>query len=155
MSMRSTSSSTAVISSSSMPAYFVNVSISEICKKIMLVWRELRKLKQRDTELTTIFKRLYEDNVSGTIPNEAFRKLSADYLVEQKEIQTAIPIKERYLDQLKATVADVGVFLEKARQYTEISVLTAELLHLFIERAEVGERGEKWSRTAPQEVHIY
>lgn len=32
---------------------------------------------------------------------------------------------------------------------------TAEILNLFIERVEIGEREEKWSHTAPQEVSIY
>lgn len=49
----------------------------------------------------------------------------------------------------------MSAFIDKAKQYTEINELTAELLHLFIERVEVGERTEKWSRTAIQEVDIY
>ncbi len=52
-------------------------------------------------------------------------------------------------------MANVGAFIEKARQYTEINELTAEILNLFIERVEVGERDEKWSHTAPQEINIY
>ena len=35
-------------------------------------------------QLTALFKLLYEDNVLGKIPNEVFRKLSDDYLLEQK-----------------------------------------------------------------------
>lgn len=46
-------------------------------------------------------------------------------------------------------------FYAPSKQYTEINELTAELLHLFIERVEVGERTEKWSRTAMQEINIY
>lgn len=49
----------------------------------------------------------------------------------------------------------MSAFIDKAKQYTEINDLTAELLHLFIERVEVGERTEKWSRTAIQEINIY
>ena len=49
----------------------------------------------------------------------------------------------------------MSAFIDKAKQYTEINKLTAEILHLFIERVEVGERGEKWSRTAMQEINIY
>ena len=39
-------------------------------------------------------------------------------------------------------------------QYTEIDELTAEMLNLFIKRVEVGEREEKWSHAAPQEINI-
>lgn len=49
----------------------------------------------------------------------------------------------------------MSAFIDKAKQYTEINELTAELLHLFIERVEVGERTEKWSRTAIQEINIH
>ncbi len=128
---------------------------AEIRREIAQTERELESLKRRDTELTALFKRLYEDNVLGKIPNEVFRKLSDDYLAEQKEIQTTIPKKESNLERLKDSVSNVSAFIDKAKQYTKINKLTAEILHLFIERVEVGERGEKWSRTAMQEINIY
>lgn len=128
---------------------------AEIRREIARVERELESLKRRDSELSALFKKLYEDNVLGKIPNEVFRKLSDDYLAEQKEIQTAIPKRESDLEKLRASVANVSTFIEKARKYTEINELTDEILHLFIERVEVGEREEKWSHTAPQEINIY
>ena len=36
-----------------------------------------------------------------------------------------------------------------------IPELTSEILHTFIQRVEVGERAERYSRTAPQEIRIY
>lgn len=128
---------------------------AEIRREIARTERELEGFKRRDTELTALFKRLYEDNVLEKIPNEVFRKLSGDYLAEQKAIQAAIPKREADLENLRASVTNVSAFIEKARQYTEINELTAEILHLFIERVEIGEREEKWSHTAPQEISIY
>jgi hypothetical protein len=128
---------------------------AEIRREIAQTERDLENLKRRDTELTALFKRLYEDNVLGKIPNEVFRKLSDDYLVEQKEIQTTISKKENDLERVKASVSNSNAFIDKAKQYTEINELTAEILHLFIERVEVGERAEKWSRTAIQEINMY
>lgn len=128
---------------------------AEIRRDIVQTERELESLERRDTELTALFKRLYEDNVLGKIPNEVFRKLSDDYLAEQKEVQTTIPKKESNLEQLKSSASNVSAFIGKAKQYTVINELTAEILHLFIERVEVGERSEKWSRTAMQEINIY
>jgi DNA invertase Pin-like site-specific DNA recombinase len=128
---------------------------AEIGREINQTERELESLKRRDTEISALFKRLYEDNVLGKIPNEMFRKLSDDYLLEQKEIQASIPKKEEELERLKDSVANVGVFLEKVKQYTKIDTLTAEMLNLFIERVEVGEREERYSRTAPQSIDIY
>ncbi len=128
---------------------------TEIRRLIAQTERELEAMKRRDTELSALFKRLYEDNVLGKIPNEVFRKLSDDYLLEQKEIQSSIPKKEEELVNLKDSAANVGTFLEKAKKYTKLDVLMAEMLNLFIERVEVGEREERYSRTAPQSIDIY
>jgi hypothetical protein len=45
---------------------------AEIRKEIVQTQKILENLKRRDVELTTLFKRLYEDNVLGKIPNEVF-----------------------------------------------------------------------------------
>ena len=50
--------------------------------------------------------------------------------------------------------ANVEAFIERAKRYTEIPELTPEILRLFIQRIEVGERSEKHSRTAEQEIRI-
>ena len=55
----------------------------------------------------------------------------------------------------KRSSSNIARFIENAKRYTEIPELTAEILRIFIKRVEVGERAEKYSRTAPQEVRIY
>jgi len=126
----------------------------ELRREINTVQKELDTMRRRNTELTALFKRLYEDNVLGRVTNEQFRILSGDYNVEQKELSAAIPEKESRLEKLKASAANVEAFIEKAKRYTEISELTPEILRLFISRIEVGERGEKYSRTAEQSIRI-
>lgn len=111
-------------------------------------------MRRRNADLTALFKRLYEDNVLGRVTNEQFRILSGDYNAEQKELSAAIPEKESRLEKLKASAANVDAFIEKAKRYTEISELTPEILRLFISRIEVGERSEKYSRTAEQSIRI-
>jgi site-specific DNA recombinase len=78
----------------------------------------LEGLKGKDTELRALFKQLYEDNFLGKIPNEALRKLSDDCLLEQKEIQSSIPIKKERLEKIKDSVTNVGAFLKKAKHCT-------------------------------------
>lgn len=48
--------------------------------------REVREAKKRIAELDRIFKRIYEDDVSGTISHERFLKLPAEYEAEQREL---------------------------------------------------------------------
>ena len=126
----------------------------ELRREINTVQKELDAMRRRNAELTALFKRLYEDNVLGRVTNEQFRILSGDYNAEQKELSVAIPEKESRLEKLKDSAANVEAFIEKAKRYTEISELTPEILRLFISRIEVGERGEKYSRTAEQSIRI-
>ena len=104
--------------------------------------------------MTALFKRLYEDNVLGRVTSEQFRILSGDYNAEQKELNAAIPVKETQLEKLKASAANVEAFIEKAKRYTDIPELTPKLLRLFIERIDIGERSERYSRTAEQDIRI-
>ena len=124
-------------------------------REISRTQRELDKLKKREVELITLFKRLYEDNVLGRIPNEQYNLLSTEYIQEREAIKGNVPKLEEQLEQLKSVISNAERFIEKAKQYTEIKELTPELLRLFIEKIVVGERSKKYSRTASQEIRIY
>ena len=130
------------------------ISYLELRREINRVQKELDAMRRRNGELSTLFKRLYEDNVLGRVTNEQFRMLSADYNEEQKELESDIPAKEDQLERLKASVANVDAFIEKAKQFTAIDELTPQLLRLFIQRIEIGERSKKHSRSAGQSVRI-
>jgi site-specific DNA recombinase len=134
--------------------YINRKNSAELRREINTVQKELDTMRRRNTELTALFKRLYEDNVLGRVTNEQFRILSGEYNVEQKELSAAILEKESRLEKLKDSAANVEAFIEKAKRYTEISELTPEIMRLFISRIEVGERGEKYSRTAEQSIRI-
>lgn len=135
-------------------AYINKKNSAEVRKEINSLQRELDAMRKRSSELSALFKRLYEDSVFGRVTDEQFRMLSADYNAEQKALADTIPEKEARLESLKASAANVDAFIEKAKRYTDIQELTPELLRLFIQRIEVGERSEKYSRHATQEIKI-
>lgn len=135
-------------------AYINRKNSFELRKEMNGLQRELDAAKRRDSELTSLFKRLYEDNVLGRITNEQFRMLSADYNDEQKALRDAIPVKEARLQKLTDSASNVDAFIEKAKRYTEIRELTPEILRLFIARIEVGEKSTRYSRTAEQAIRI-
>lgn len=112
-------------------------------------------MRKRDLELTTLFKRLYEDNVLGRIPDEHYRTLSNEHTDEQKTLRENIPKAESRMEELKSSLANVDRFIEKAKKYTNLTELTPELLRMFIAKVEVGEKAVKYSRTAPQDIWIY
>ena len=120
-----------------------------------MLQKKIDTMQKRQTELTKLFKRLYEDSVLGRIPDEQYRILSQQYTTEQKEIQEQLPSMEARLQELKDSSSNIARFIENAKRYSEIPELTSEILRIFIKRVEVGERAEKYSRTAPQEVRIY
>ncbi len=135
-------------------AYINQKNSKELRQEMNALQKELDAMRKRDGELSVLFKRLYEDHVLQRITAEQFRMLSADYNTEQKALQEAIPEKEDRLERLKASAANVEAFIEKAKRFTTIDHLTPELVRLFIQRIEIGERAVKYSRSSAQSVKI-
>ena len=52
--------------------------------------KELEQARTRIVELDRIFKRIYEDDISGAISQERFLKLSGEYEADQKELTPTI-----------------------------------------------------------------
>lgn len=116
---------------------------------------ELETMRRRKNELDALFKRLYEDNVLGRIPDEQFRILSSGYTDEQRDLSEEMPKAEKEIVRLEAQVTNVGRFIEKAKKYTDIQELTPELLRMFIGKIVVHEKAEKYSRSAAQKIEIH
>lgn len=127
----------------------------EAQKEIAQPQREVDTLNRRQAELTALFKRLYEDNVLGRIPDEQYRILSQGYTEEQKQLRERFPVAEARLEELKSTVTNVARFIENAKKYSQIDELTSEILRTFIQKVTIGERSKKHSRNAVQEIKIY
>ena len=135
-------------------AYISSKNTLELRREMNTLQKDLDTMRRRREELSKLFKRLYEDNVLGRVTDEQYRMLAGDYTSEQKALEEQIPEKEARLEKLKAASANVSTFVEKAKQYTAIDELTPELLRLFIQRIEVGERTEKYSRSSHQSIRI-
>lgn len=135
--------------------YINEKNTTQTRKEIARLQKEIDVMKKRDLELTALFKRLYEDNVLGRIPDEHYRTLSEQYISEQKSLHITIPEAEERMEKLKSSLTNVDRFIEKAKKYTDLTELTPEILHTFIDKIEVGERSEKYSRTAPQDIWIH
>ena len=58
----------------------------EFKKELAAKRRQLTQAQRRIEELDRLFKRIYEDNISGKINDSRFQKLSADYEKEQEEL---------------------------------------------------------------------
>lgn len=128
---------------------------AESKKELVQKQKELDRAKHRCAELNSIFKRLYEDNVLGRIPNEQYRILSSNYIEEQKQLEENILNFDKEIENLKATVVNIDRFIMQAKRFTFITELTPEILNTFITKVVVHERGARYSRKSEQKIDIY
>ena len=96
----------------------IDKSANDKKKEFSAKKKKLAANKSRIAELDGIFKRIYEDNLSGKISDERFMKLSADYEAEQKQITSETEILENELDKDEEQANDIEHFLSIVRQYT-------------------------------------
>ena len=116
----------------------------------------LTDAEKRISELDRIFKHLYEDNITGKLTDERFKKLSADYEAEQAALQTQANSLREEIQEEESKCANVERFLSIVRKYTEIPELTPHILHEFVEKSVVHAATDPHSKTnRKQEVDIY
>ena len=116
----------------------------------------LTDAEKRISELDRIFKHLYEDNITGKLTDERFKKLSADYEAEQAALQTQANSLREEIQEEESKCANAERFLSIVRKYTEIPELTPHILHEFVEKIVVHAATDPHSKTnRKQEVDIY
>ena len=117
--------------------------------------KELDAANKRIGELSNIFKRLYEDSVSGRITDERFMELSADYETEQKNLKARAAEIEKELERVQEAQANVNRFISLIRKYVGIEELTHPLLRELVDKIVVHDPtyGEDGKRR--QQVDIY
>ena len=121
--------------------------------------KELEAAEKRRAELSAIFKRLYEDSVTGRISDERFTELSADYEAEQKELKERAARLREELSKAQEATANAEKFMNVVRRHTTIEELTPTLLREFVEKIVVHESvaldGKRRGKLRRQEIEIY
>ena len=116
----------------------------------------LSDAEKRIKELDNIFKRLYEDNISGKLTDERFHKLSQDYEDEQSTLKDQVLLLREEVEAAESKSANVDRFLSIVDRYTEIPELTPHILHEFIEKIVIHAATDPHSKVnRRQEVDIY
>lgn len=96
--------------------------------------REIAQAEKRIGELDRIFKRIYEDDISGTISHERFLKLSADYEAEQKELTEQVKAWRQAVETFEQDQADFASFAAIVRKYVGIRELTPTIVNEFVKK---------------------
>ena len=121
--------------------------------------KELEAAEKRIAELSAIFKRLYEDSVTGRISDERFTELSADYEAEQKELKERAARLREELSKAQEATANAEKFMNVVRRHTTIEELSPTLLREFVEKIVIHESealdGKRRGKLRRQEIEIY
>lgn len=96
--------------------------------------KELEQARKRIAELDRIFKRIYEDDISGTISHERFLKLSAEYEAEQKELTEFVKAEQTAVDTYEQDRTDFDSFAAIIRKYVGIRELTPTIVNEFVKK---------------------
>ena len=121
--------------------------------------KELEAAEKRIAELSAIFKRLYEDSVTGRISDERFSELSADYEAEQRELKERAAALREELSRVREAAENAEKFMNIVRKHTTIEELTPTLLREFVEKIIVYEAvpldGKRHGKLRRQDIEIY
>ena len=111
-------------------------------------------LRRRDEDLNTLFKRLYEDMVSGRITAERFDMLAGEYEQEQKELKVKILELEDLIENGETQTKDLKQLLANVRKYTDPQELTAQMVNDLVDKIIV-HAPDKSSGHRKQKIEIY
>ena len=116
--------------------------------------KEIAGLKERDKTLDLIFKRTYEDMVTGRITDAKFDLLSSEYEKEQEEVKRRIAELENLIKNGEEQLKDLKRLLANVRKYTDPEELTAEMLNDLVDKILV-HAPDKSSGHRKQKIEIY
>ena len=111
-------------------------------------------LRRRDEDLNILFKRLYEDMVSGRITAERFDMLASEYEQEQKELKVKIAELEDLIENGETQTKDLKQLLVNVRKYTDPQELTAQMVNDLVDKIIV-HAPDKSSGHRKQKIEIY
>lgn len=92
------------------------------------------KSKKRLDDLNLLFRKVYEDNALGKITNEQFAFLTENYDEEKVTLSSKVVKLEQELATAKSQADDVKKFVAMVQKYAELSELTYENVHEFIDK---------------------
>lgn len=122
-------------------------------KELAAKRRRLTQAQRRMEELDRLFKRLYEDNISGKINDSRFEKLSGDYEKEQAELTEKMQLWEQEIAKQEEEADGIEQFILRAKKYPDLKELTPAVLHDLVNRVYVS-APDKSSGHRMQDVHI-
>lgn len=114
-------------------------------------WKELLAAQTRLKEIDTVFRKLYEDNALGKLSDEQFSFMTSGYEDEKKTLKERAAALESRIQTARERSSDVKKFVQLVKNYTQLTELTYENVHEFIDRILIYEL-DKETRTRKIEI---
>lgn len=111
-----------------------NIDSNALMEIISKRKRELAAAQKRYDELDRLFTKIYEDNASGKISDERFGKMSAAYEAEQAELNKTLSKYSSSIIEQTNQAQNAKKFLCISKKYSQITELTLQILHEFIDK---------------------
>ena len=116
--------------------------------------KRMNQILRRTAELDKLISSVYEDKVSGKIPEDICVGLLEKYQAEKQKLQIErSEIEKRQVDTTKER-ANVDEFISRLKTYLTVPTLTREMCMELIEFVTVDKCPCKYSKE-PREIHIY
>jgi Site-specific recombinases, DNA invertase Pin homologs len=122
-------------------------------KQVALRHKQIAQAERRISELSKLFKRMYEDNVNGKLSDARFEELTADYEAEQSDLESKLEQWQAELDEQEQHTEGVERFIRKCKQYTDLAELTPTILNDLVSKVFV-EAPDKSDGKRKQNIHI-
>ena len=85
---------------------------------------DLRRYQKRYDELTTLIRGLYENLMSGLLPERQYKQLMKQYDEEQAELETKMKAIQEQLSEEKTSSVDLKHFISLIRKYKNPTEIT-------------------------------
>ena len=115
--------------------------------------KQLAQAKKRLEDIDKLITRLYEDHVLGTLSDDRYQKMMADYEEEQERLKTEITVMEKLIDQQREDSDNYDRFSALVEKYVDIPELTTAIVNEFIKKIIIHE-ADKSSGHRRQTVEI-
>lgn len=90
-------------------------------------------------EMDARIKRVYEDNLSGKIPDDLFSVFITDYQNEKQTLTETVKALEDEVSSFQENRTDVSRFVALLKEYTNITTLDRQVLIALIDKITISE----------------
>jgi DNA invertase Pin-like site-specific DNA recombinase len=117
--------------------------------------KRLADCQRRLKELTVLYRKIYEDNALGKLPDKQFSALSESYAAEQDALERETAELQIAVEQYAGGGERAERFIRLIERYENFDELTPQTINECIEKIVVHERDRKGSQDSAQTVEIH